>query len=172
MPRALPDYLAPGLDVIFVGINPGLYSAARRHYYARPGNLFWRALHESGLTSKRLGPEDDERLPTFGMGLTDVVARSSRGSSDLSRDELAQGGRALLSRVRRYAPRIACFNGLTGYRACFKRTARPGLQPDRVGGTCVYVIPSTSRRNAAYSPEAVIGHFRALKTLLDEMKGS
>ncbi|MDO8530941.1 MAG: mismatch-specific DNA-glycosylase [Dehalococcoidia bacterium] len=172
MRRALPDYLAPGLDIVFVGINPGLYSAARRHYYARPANLFWRALHESGLTPERLGPEDDERLSTFGLGLTDVVARASRGSGDLSAEELARGGRALLARVRRYAPRIICFNGLTGYRACFGRAATPGLQPDRVGGTRVYVVPSTSRRNAAYSPEAVIGHFRALKRYLDDLKGS
>ena len=172
MRRALPDYMAPGLDVVFVGINPGLYSAERGHYYARPANLFWRALNESGLTAERLGPEDDERLPAFGMGLTDVVARSSRGSADLSADELARGGRALLSRVRRCVPRIVCFNGLTGYRACFGRAATPGLQPDRIGQTRGYVVPSTSRRNAAYSPEAVIGHFRALKEYLDEMKGS
>lgn len=172
MRRALPDYLALGLDIVFVGINPGLYSAARRHYYARPGNLFWRALHESGLTPERLGPEDDERLPTFGLGLTDVVARASRGSGDLSAEELARSGRALLSKMRRYAPRIVCFNGLTGHRACFGRAATPGLQPDRIGRARVYVAPSTSRRNAAYSPEAVIGHFRALKEYLNEMKSS
>ncbi|MBI4308283.1 MAG: mismatch-specific DNA-glycosylase [Chloroflexi bacterium] len=166
----MPDYLAPGLDIVFVGINPGLYSAARGHYYARPANLFWSALFESGLTPVRLSPEDDHRLPQCGLGLTDVVKRASRGADDLSRAELQRGGVVLLAKVRRHAPRILCFNGLTGYRACFGRATKPGPQPDRIGRTLVFVVPSTSRRNAFYPPEAVIEHFRALKAHLERLK--
>src|SRR5437764_14539769 len=87
---ALPDLVRPGLEILFVGINPGLKSARVGHYYAGPGNLFWRCLHESGLVPMRLRPEDDGRLPAFGIGITDCVSRPSRSAMEVRRDEFAR----------------------------------------------------------------------------------
>ena len=166
-PPTLPDLLRPGLAVVFVGINPGTYSAQRGHYYARPGNLFWWALYQSGLVSRPMGPDDDATLPEMGIGFTDLVKRPTNSASDLALDEFKQGAQNLLKKLRRYRPRIVCFNGLTGYANCFGEAARPGRQQRTIGSSRVYVVPSTSRRNAHYQRPQVLHWFLGLKEFVE-----
>jgi len=164
----LPDYLAPGLDIVFVGLNPGTYSARRSHYYARPGNLFWGALYEAGLTPVRLEPEEDCRVLEFGLGLTDLVQRATDQAAQIAPTEWQAGGVALAAKIERYRPRIVCFNGLAGYRRAFDPSARPGRQERRLGEALAFIVPSTSGLNAAYSHAERIAWFRRLRLLRDE----
>lgn len=115
----LPDYLAPRLKLLFVGINPGLISAAAGHYYANPRNCFWRLLHEAELTLELLGPDEDCRMLEFGYGLTDIVKRPSRGAADLRAHEFAANRQRLLRLVRRLKPRAVCFNSKTAFEGAF-----------------------------------------------------
>jgi TDG/mug DNA glycosylase family protein len=165
----LPDRVAPGLRLLFVGINPGLISAAARHYYANPRNTFWRLLHEGGLTPVRLRPEQDARLPAFGYGLTDIVKRPSRGAADLKAAEFAAGRRRLARLVMRLRPRAVCFNGKTAFEGTFGQGTcrRFGPQPVRLQGVPVFVLPSTSPANAAVSLVVKRRHVRALKAWLE-----
>src|SRR5436190_13113037 len=114
---SLPDLVAEGLDILFVGINPGLTSARVGHYYAGPGNLFWKCLHTSGLTPVLLRPEEDRRVLDFGIGITDCVKRASRTAGEVRRIEFQAGAPELIGKIERFRPRIVCFNGLMGYRA-------------------------------------------------------
>ena len=144
---SLPDILVPGLDVVFVGINPSIYSAQRGHYFARPGNRFWSVLHESGLVPERLHPEDDARLPEFGIGLTDIVKRPTRTAAELSPEEFEAGAAALQAKLLQFAPRAVCFVGKMGYEAYRGRRATTyGQQPDDIGWSAVFVMPSSSGR--------------------------
>lgn len=159
---SLPDILEADLQIVFIGINPGTYSARIGHYYARSTNLFWPMLYESGLLPQRLTPEDDWKLIRFGIGLTDVVKRSSDSASDLARDEFEAGAIVVRNKLLMWRPRIVCFNGLTAFRAVFGRNEGPGAKPDRIGESRVFVVPSTSRRNAAYPREQVLRWFQEL----------
>jgi len=159
--ETLPDYLREGLDIVFVGLNPGLYSARVGHYFAMPQNRFWPALSASGLVPS-VGPEDDARLLEWGMGLTDMVKRPTSGIHELSRGEFRWGAKALQQKLLRYKPRIVCFVGLTGYRICRGENSALGSQAGCLGESQVFVIPSTSPRNAHYSLDDII---RALKDL-------
>ena len=165
--RTLPDYLRPGLDLVVVGINPGRYSAERGHHYAGPGNHFWPLLHESGLVPERLTYEDDQRLPNFGIGLTNLVDRPSRGSADLSRAELLAGAEPLRAKLRRYRPRVVCFNGKTVFQAFSGAACEFGEQPERVEGAAAFVMPSTSARTAAYQRADKLRFFRRLRRLVE-----
>lgn len=167
---SLPDILEADLEIVFIGINPGSYSAQIGHYYARPTNLFWPMLHESGLIPQALKPEDDWKLIRLGIGLTDVVKRSSDGASDLSRDEFAAGAIVVRNKIGMWCPRIVCFNGLTAHRALFGRNEGPGPKTDRIGESRVFVVPSTSRRNAAYPRETVLFWFKELDRFRREGK--
>ena len=158
----LPDILEGGLDIIFVGINTGTYSAKMGHYYARPQNLFWPMLYQSGLIPFPLKPEDDWKLIRFRIGVTDAVKRVTDGAGDLSPAELKEGGEIVRRKMMFYQPRIVCFNGLTSYRALFGSDDRPGLKPDRIGASRVFAVPSTSRRNAFYSREKLLFWFKEL----------
>ena len=166
----LPDYLRPGLDLVFIGINPGSYSAAKGHYYARPGNLFWWALGEAGIVDGQVGPEMDASLLDRGIGFTDVAKRPSNAASDLSSDEFAAGAPALIEKLELNQPLVACFNGIAAYSHCFGPGAGPGPRPERIGRTRIYVVPSTSRRNAHYQKEAILHWFRGLKEFLDSAR--
>ncbi|SRR5579884_188112 len=159
---SLPDILEADLKIVFIGINPGTYSAQVGHYYARSTNLFWPMLYESGLIPLRLTPEDDWKLVRFGIGLTDVVKRSSDSASDLAREEFEAGAIVVRNKILMWRPRIVCFNGLTAFRAVFSRNEGPGPKPDRIGESRVFVVPSTSRRNAAYPREQVLFWFKEL----------
>lgn len=164
----LPDYLAPHLEIVFVGINPGSYSARVGHYFARATNLFWRALYQAGLVNEPLTPQDDTRIKQFGYGLTDVVARATPNSSYVTAEEFAEGARILRAKLEPLEPRIICFVGLVGYRAGFDKRAQLGEQSPRWGETRLFIVPSTSPRNAYYRPQ-VIECFKKLKAYRDQL---
>ena len=165
----LPDYLAPNLDIIFVGINPGEYSDRVGHYFARPANQFWTALNASKLVPEPLKPEDDYRLPQFGLGLTDLVRRATRNASYLTEEELVEGGRLLQAKLLPLEPRLICFVGLVGYRQAYDRNAALGLQQARWSRAHLWIVPSTSPRNAYYRAE-IVNWFRRLKPYLEQLK--
>ncbi|OGO50207.1 MAG: hypothetical protein A2148_04200 [Chloroflexi bacterium RBG_16_68_14] len=172
--RHLPDYLRPGFDVVFVGINPGLASAAAGHHYAGPGNHFWPLLHRAGFVPEPLTYEDDWRVPEYGIGLTNLVDRPSRGSDELSREEMAAGAARLRRKLRRYRPRVVCFNGKAIYEAFARRSCQFGLQPESLPagrrgaeGALVYVMPSTSARTASYQRDDKLRFLRELKRIVD-----
>jgi len=146
----LPDYLAPGLDIVFVGINPGERSARIGHYYGNPRNPFWHLLHEAGLTPRQLEPEEDHLLPTFAIGITDIVKRPSRGVGDLTGAEFRRGRAVLEAKLLAARPRIICFNSKTAFIQYFGPRALRRFGPQRVsiGGSHVFVMPSTSPANA------------------------
>jgi TDG/mug DNA glycosylase family protein len=165
MSNTLPDLLAEGLDIVFVGINPSLYSAAHGHYFARPGNRFWPCLSRSVLSRpvrdalgvERLEPAHDGSLPAYGFGFTDVVKRATARASDVPLQEFAAGVIELVARLERYQPRIACFHGVTGFQHVLRQLAptadKPGLglQSVRIGATRCYVVPNPSGANAHFT---------------------
>ncbi len=149
--KPVPDVIAPGLDVLFCGINPSLTSAARRHHFARPGNRFWPALHLAGLTPRQLPPDEDRELLRFGLGVTNVVARPTRTAAELDAEELRAGALELTALVERWRPRVLAVLGVTAWRIAFDRPrAVLGLQPERVGGAATWVVPNPSGLNAHY----------------------
>jgi TDG/mug DNA glycosylase family protein len=149
--KPLRDVIAPDLDVLFVGINPSLLSAARGHHFARPGNRFWPALHLAGLTPRRMTPDEDDELPGYGLGITNVVDRPTRTAAELTPEELVAGGAALATLVERWRPRAVAVLGVTAWRAAFRRPkAVLGVQPERVGGAVTWVLPNPSGLNAHY----------------------
>lgn len=144
----LPDILAPGLKLVFVGYNPSLPAARIGHYYAGKQNFFYVLLHRHGLTPVLLSPWDDRTLPRYGIGVTDLCPIPTAQAGMLPAGAL-RGGRALLrDKLERFGPRLVCFNGLGVYRAYFCRSlATVGLQPDLIGKSRVFVVPSTSAAN-------------------------
>jgi len=163
----LPDYLRPGLDVVFVGINPGLASAAAGHHYAGPTNHFWPLLSEARFVPEPATYKDDARMPDLGIGLTNIVDRPSRGIDDLSREEMLAGAGRLRVKLRKHHPRVLCFNGKAIYEAFAGRRCDLGEQADRWEGMVVFVMPSTSARAASYQRADKLRFFRALKRLVD-----
>ena len=142
---SLPDILAPGLDLIFVGINPSIYSAERGHYFARPSNRFWVCLNQSGLVPERLGPADGVRLPEFGIGLTDIVKRATHDAAEVTAAEFAAGRELLREKLLTAAPAAVCFVGKIAYQHFSRRRLFPfGRQAEMVGDAVVFVMPSTS----------------------------
>jgi TDG/mug DNA glycosylase family protein len=149
--KPLPDVIAPDLDILFVGINPSLMSAARGHHFARPGNRFWPALHLAGLTPRRLTPDEDRDLLEYGLGITNIVARPTRAAAELSKAELRAGADALAELVARYRPHVVAVLGITAWRTAFARPkAILGRQPERIGGSETWVAPNPSGLNALY----------------------
>ena len=149
--RTLADVIARGLDVLFVGINPSLYSAAVGHHFARPGNRFWPALVSAGFTDRQLPPSDQRLLLDYGCGLTNIVARATARADELTTQELRVGVRSLLRKVRRYRPAAVAFLGVTAYRTAFGQPqARLGRQAERFGAADLWVLPNPSGLNAHY----------------------
>ncbi len=169
-PRPLPDYLAPGLRLLFVGINPGLYSAQKGHYYARRGNLFWRALSQSGLIPLPLGPEDDRRLLAFGIGITDIIKRPSRGIDDLSPKEFEAGRRRIRRLILRFRPKVVCFTALRVASVMVGRPVAAGPIAETIGAARLFALPSPSRRNAAYPASEIFKWFARLKEFVEEAR--
>jgi double-stranded uracil-DNA glycosylase len=163
----LPDYLAPHLDIVFVGLNPGMYSDQVGHYFARKRNMFWTALRESGIVPRPLEPGDDVRILDFRLGLTDLVKRATHAAGELNRLEFRQGGEELRAKLAPLEPRVVCFVGLMGYRAAFDAHAGLGAQISQWGSTRLFVVPSTSARNARYRNE-MVGWFEKLRTFLEQ----
>ncbi|KAK1120496.1 hypothetical protein K0M31_012474 [Melipona bicolor] len=170
----LPDYLEVNLDVVFVGINPGLMAAHRGRYYAGPGNHFYKLLHESGLTPRCLSYEEDNKLLQFGIGLTNIVARATRSSADLKRTEIKEGSKVVEEKLRLYKPRIAVFNGKCIYEVFASKTGtfNFGLQPEKIGETAIWVTPSSSARCANF-PRMIdkLQFFTSLRKYLQFLKG-
>ena len=163
-PSALPDILAPNLRVVFCGINPGLYSAAVGHHFAHPSNRFWRVLHQSGFTPHRLDPSQDNTLPQFGLGLTNIVERPSPSASELSSSELTQGRIELLQKIELFRPQCLAVLGLGAYRKAFKLPrSKVGEQPQRLDQTRVWLLPNPSGLNAHYSIDDLANLFRDLR---------
>lgn len=158
----LPDYLAPGLDVIFVGFNPGDRSSRLGHYYAGRGNQFWNLLFESGLLPERLGFEEDHRVLAFRIGLTDLVKRWSRSSSELGPEDYEEGVPRLRMKVEPAGARVVAFNGKTAYAKFCGRPARLGWQRASLGRSRIFVLPSTSGRNGSLTRAGKLAYFRRL----------
>lgn len=168
--RPLPDYLRPGLPLMFVGYNPGETSARLGHYYAFAHNVFWPALYLSGLVTEPLTFLDDHRLPEFGIAITDLAKRPSRAASDLPASEFRLGREALRRKIARVRPRVVAFNGKGVYEMFTGKPCKLGLQAETVCGARVFVLPSTSPRYAFLSREEKIRWFRRLRRLLREIQ--
>ena len=150
---ALRDVLAPGVRVLFCGINPSLYSAAVGRHFARPGNRFWPALHAGGFTPRRFAPAEDELLLDHGCGLTNLAPRPTRRADELTAAELKDGAAALAAKADRCGVRVVAFLGITAYRTAFAEPrAALGPQPRPVGGAAAWVLPNPSGLNAHYRP--------------------
>ena len=155
--------VAPGLKVLFCGINPGLYSAATGNHFARPGNRFWPTLYAAGFTLRLLHPSEKDELLGSGYGLTNLVSRASASADELSPAEFVAGRKRLAMKVSRYRPRIVAFLGLGAYRHAFGRPAATlGRQAETFEGAEVWVLPSPSGLNANYQMPALVKLFRSL----------
>ena len=166
MTSALPDVLAPGLKVIFCGINPGLRSAAAGHHFANPRNDFWRLLADAGFTPRRLDPSEQHTLLRYGCGLTNAAARTTKGSGDLRRADFAGAGERLLGIAVELRPLVIAFVGKEAYRGAFDERPSLGLQERPLEETLLFVLPSTSPANAAVPYAERLVWFRELASLL------
>ncbi|GAJ84363.1 G/U mismatch-specific DNA glycosylase [Nocardia brasiliensis NBRC 14402] len=167
--RTIPDLIGPGLRVLFCGINPGLWSGATGHHFARPGNRFWPALHRSGFTPRLMQPDEQQELLDLGLGITNVAARTTAKAEQLTADELRAGGRALVERVEQYQPRVLAVLGIGAYRTAFGRPRTTvGPQPERIGETELWVLPNPSGLNAHYTLDALAAEFRTLREAVDK----
>ncbi|MFG2681076.1 G/U mismatch-specific DNA glycosylase [Streptomyces sp. NPDC048392] len=162
--RLVPDVVADGLHVLFCGINPGLMTAVTGHHFARPGNRFWPVLHLSGFTPRLLRPSEQDELPSYGLGITNVVARASARADELSAEEYREGGRLLALKVARLRPRWLAVVGVTAYRAAFDdRKAQVGPQARTIGDTRVWVLPNPSGLNAHWTAQTMAEEFARLR---------
>jgi TDG/mug DNA glycosylase family protein len=162
--KTLPDVIAPGLDVLFCGINPGLYTAAVGHHFGRPGNRFWPTIHRAGFTPRLLRPEEQQELLTYGCGITNMVARATAAAAELTDAELEDGGRILAVKVQRFTPRVLAIVGIGAYRTAFGRPrAKTGLQEERIGETALWILPNPSGLNANYRPAELVALYRELR---------
>jgi TDG/mug DNA glycosylase family protein len=160
----LPDLVAPALRVVFCGINPGLYTAAIGHHFGRPGNRFWKVIHLAGFTPSQLSPFEERRLLDMGIGITNLVPRATAAAAELTPAELRSG----LARVRGLAceaqPRVVAFLGMLAYRvASGRRAAAPGLQPDVLCTSAVWLLPNPSGLQARYQLGEMVEQFAALR---------
>ena len=168
--KRVPDLIAPGLKVLFVGINPGLYSAAVRHHFARPGNRFWPALHAAEFTERLLSPFEEGELLARGYGITNVVARATASAATLTPTELAAGGRRLRAKVQRCHPRILAVLGVGAYRTAFARPqAAFGRQSETLGDTVLWVLPNPSGLNAHYQLRDLTRMFKQLRVAAESV---
>jgi double-stranded uracil-DNA glycosylase len=178
----LKDHIRPGLDVLLVGINPGVRSALTGHHFAGFSNRFWKLLYESRLVPEPITSRDDFRLPEFGLGVTNLVARPSPGIDDLSPGEYVHGWRALERKVRRFRPRIVALVGVTLYRALLPalvtdpevrkgmRVSVPGMLPVALHGAQIFVLPNPSGRNANYTYDEMLRAFRGLREAVERTR--
>ena len=167
--RTIPDVIAPGLRVLFAGINPGLYSAATGYHFARPGNRFWPALHRSGFTARLLRPDEQAELLTAGLGITNVAARATARADELSAAELSDGAEILTGKVIRLRPRWLAVLGVTAYRTAFARkSAAIGPQPETLGQARLWVLPNPSGLNAWFQLDQLAAEFARLREAVEK----
>jgi TDG/mug DNA glycosylase family protein len=163
--RTVPDLIAPGLRVMFCGINPGLYSGVTGHHFARPGNRFWPTLYAAGFTPRLLHAQEEHLLLDFGYGITNFVERATASADELSPAELRAGAVALLAKVEHYRPRVVAVLGISAYRLAFsRRYATLGEQPEQLGSARLWVLPNPSGLNAHYPPAALAEMYRTFRT--------
>jgi TDG/mug DNA glycosylase family protein len=160
----IPDVLASGLRVVFAGINPGLYSAATGHHFARPGNRFWPALHRSGFTPRQFRPDEQDQLLSLGLGITNVAPRATARAAELTPAELREGALELQEKMARLRPRWLAVLGVTVYRTAFGHPdAVVGPQAAALGLTRLWVLPNPSGLNAHWAPAALAAEFARLR---------
>lgn len=170
--RVLADVVGDGLRVLFCGINPGLMSAATGHHFARPGNRFWPVLHLSGFTPRQLRPAEQEELPAYGLGITNVAARATARADELSREEFIEGGRLLTAKVERLRPRWLAVVGVTAYRTAFgDKSARIGPQQRMIGDTRIWALPNPSGLNAHWTTRTMAEEFGRLRAAAESGRG-
>jgi TDG/mug DNA glycosylase family protein len=162
--QPLPDVIQPGLQVLFIGINPGIRSAATGHHFAGFSNRFWKLLWESGLVPERLGPEDDVRLPEWGFGITNLVPRATPGIDTIAPEEYVAGLRVLRRKVRRWRPVAVAFVGVSLYRfvAGVKGPIALGEQSEPFEAARAFVLPNPSGRNANFSYAQMLAAFKKM----------
>lgn len=163
----VPDVIGKGLKVLFCGINPGLYTAATGHHFARPGNRFWPALQRSGLTPRLLRPWEEEELLGLGLGITNLVQRTTATASELSSEELREGGVELVAKLERFRPQWLAMLGVGSYRSAFGRAAATiGPQPESLGPSSVWLLPNPSGLNAHYQLDDLAAEFDRLRRVV------
>jgi TDG/mug DNA glycosylase family protein len=163
--RTIPDVVAPNLAVLFCGINPGLYSAATGHHFARPGNRFWPALHRSGFTPRQLHPSEQDELLRYGLGITNMADRATARADELTGAELVAGARVLTAKVQRLRPAWVAIVGVTAYRIGFARPrAGLGRQDSGIAGAGLWVLPNPSGLNAHHTVDSLVRAFGELRT--------
>lgn len=161
--KTVRDVIAPQLRVLFCGINPGLYSGATGHHFARPGNRFWPTLHRSGFTPRLLHPSEERELLAYGYGITNLVPRATAVADELVPEELVAGRRRLAAKVKRYEPQVVAILGISAYRTAFgQKEVLLGKQPNGLTNTPVWVLPNPSGLNAHYQIADLVEHFRSL----------
>ena len=179
----LRDRIAPGVRVLFVGINPGIRSALTGHHFAGYSNRFWKLLYESRLVSEPIGYQDDDRLPEWGYGITNLVPRATPGIDTLRPAEYVAGWRALERKIRKHRPEVVALIGVTLYRAILpflvaEHLAKPtttgrvrlGRQRLKIGESTVFVLPNPSGRNANFSYEEMLAAYRSLARYLRSVR--
>jgi double-stranded uracil-DNA glycosylase len=168
--RTLPDYLRRGMKLVVVGCNPGERSARVGHYYAGRGNQFWPLMYEAGVIPEPIGYEDDRRIIEFGIGLTDLVKRPTRGIEEIERQEFAEGRVLLGQKLEEHRPRVVAFNGKMTYEKFAGRQCKLGLQKEKLYGAHVFVLPSTSGQNAGAEKAVKVRYLRKLAAVLKKLK--
>jgi double-stranded uracil-DNA glycosylase len=167
--KGVPDIIAANLKVLFCGINPGLYTAAIGHHFGRPGNRFWPALYQAGFTPRLLTPYEERDLLEWGYGITNVVNKATVGEGELSREDLAEGGRRLVRLIQEYRPQYFALLGIGAYRTAFgKPKAKLGRQDETIGRSVLWVLPNPSGLNAHYQIEDLAALFRELRESVEQ----
>jgi double-stranded uracil-DNA glycosylase len=167
--KTIPDVIGPGLKVLFCGINPGLYSGAVGHHFARPGNRFWPTLHRAGFTPRQLSPFEGRELLPWGWGVTNIVDRATVAADELTSDELLAGAKTLRRKVSRWKPTALAVLGVSAYRAAFARPkAKLGEQDERIGATRVWVLPNPSGLNAHYQIAELARMFAEMREAIEK----
>jgi len=162
--KTVRDVIAPDLRILFCGINPGLYTAAVGHHFARPGNRFWPALYAGGFTDRVLSPFEERELLKSGYGITNVVPRATASADSLTKEEIVAGGEQLRAKVLRYRPGILAVLGVGAYRTAFNQPkAAVGRQEERIGDAVLWVLPNPSGLNANYQAPALARLFGELR---------
>jgi TDG/mug DNA glycosylase family protein len=162
--NTVPDLIGAGLVVLFVGINPGLYSAAIGHHFGRPGNRFWPVLHCSGFTPRLLGPYEEAELLSLKIGITNIAGRATASAEELTATELQAGARVLAEKAGHFRPAWLGFVGIGAYRKAFGRPkATIGPQGERLEGAGLWVLPNTSGLNANYLIDQTVELFAEVR---------
>jgi TDG/mug DNA glycosylase family protein len=171
--KTVADLIAADLDVLFVGINPGLYTAAIGHHFGRPGNRFWPALYAAGFTARLLSPFESHELLEQKLGITNLVARATARADELTDPELGAGAAVVKRKVRRYRPRFVAVLGVTAFRSAFGAAqAKTGRQPATLEGAVAWVLPNPSGLNAHYQADDLARLFGELRQAVHEAGGA